>query len=129
MTEDCSHAESMLRRLEAATSRLEDIASSATGADVSSTAEDAIGQSTSKAVGGGTTAGSRGAAISNAVNGLASKSAVNEGLPEAINAFGSLIQGEVKAFKELSEQLGGAIAEQVSISLKRDIWEVEKPGF
>lgn len=98
----------LIRRLEAATSRLEDIANSA--------AEDPRSVATTAAAG--------------SVNGDVTPSAPPapappakidipeplEELPETVQGFDAMMNEELKPFAELSEKLGGLIAEQVSLT-------------
>jgi adenylyl cyclase-associated protein len=86
----------VVRRLEAATSRLEDIASTSVGFDAA-----APGQTT----GAGTPAPS---AQSDAVTPKAAES-----LPPSIQAFNKLLDNELKEWLELSAKLGDVINGQV----------------
>lgn len=94
----------IIRRLEAATSRLEDIASAAQphGGPHPPVAAISEGPSTN-----GTAAETT----------PLSPSAVTQ--PAAVLAFDSLIEDDLKSFAKLSEQLGGLVAEQVSVECRR----------
>ena len=87
-----------VRRLEAATSRLEDIASSSIGVDP----EQLNGASPT---GLGATAGASGSEA-------ATPKAV-ESLPPSIQAFDKLLDTELKQWLELSSKLGSVITSQV----------------
>ena len=89
-------------RLEAATSRLEDIATATIDPSASTN-------------GVSTSAGMVGAP---ALPGQTSSKAVTlapiaESLPDSIVDFDSLISGDVQSFVKLSEKIGGQVAEQV----------------
>ena len=88
-----------IRRLEAATSRLEDIASSSVGFDVA-TPDGAASQTPS------TTAGPTGSDAS-----ITPKAV--ESLPPSIEAFDALLDTELKAWLDLSGRLGTVIDGQV----------------
>jgi adenylyl cyclase-associated protein len=89
-------------RLEAATSRLEDIASSVGN-------QDANTNGTLPAIASPTTL----AIADKSPSREATPKQLPEPLPLAIEGFDALINGEVTAFVNLSEGLGGLIAEQV----------------
>jgi adenylyl cyclase-associated protein len=86
----------LLTRLEAATSRLEDIASSAASFEQPTTNGAAAAASSS------TPAPAQPA-----------KEAPKEELPQSIEDFDVLLKGDVKAWVDLSTALGGMVAEQV----------------
>jgi adenylyl cyclase-associated protein len=90
----------VIRRLEAATSRLEDIASTSVGFDAA-----ASGQTTGTGAGAGTPAPST---QSEAVTPKAADS-----LPPSIQAFDKLLDKELKEWLELSAKLGDVINDQV----------------
>ena len=109
---------SLLGRLEAATSRLEDMAqptfdSSAQGTPAASTSAPGAGgiAPAAAATAAAATAGGRGA---HAVLHTPTQ-APAEVLPASIGAFDQLVAADVKKFVGLSEQIGGVVAEQVSL--------------
>lgn len=93
----------LLHRLEAATSRLEDLA---TPLNPSASTNGTIPM-----------AGLATAPIpANTPESCATPKPAVELLPQAINDFDSLIHGDVQAFVNFSEDLGGLVAEQVSMA-------------
>lgn len=93
----------ILRRLEAATSRLEDLVPTMSDASASTNGIPALPE-----------AGlSTGRGIDQQVGSFASPQAVLEPLPPAIDDFDGLINGDVKTFVNMSEEIGGLVAEQV----------------
>ncbi|KAI9780406.1 MAG: hypothetical protein M1816_002864 [Peltula sp. TS41687] len=103
----------LIKRLEAATSRLEDMAQSTTTTDHTTTTS-TNGVSGSKAaavVGGGSVGGGGGATGENVTRAPAP---LIESLPPSIEAFDDLIASDVKKFVGLSEELGGVVADQSS---------------
>ena len=97
-----THTHYRLPRLEAATSRLEDIASSAF--------PNGEGQN---GVPGDTNASGAGVATSSDRTPPQAKPA--DSLPPVVGAFDELIDSDLKAYVVLSQQLGGVVAEQVWI--------------
>jgi adenylyl cyclase-associated protein len=98
-----------IRRLEAATSRLEDIASSA---------------QTFEQPHGGPSDGSSLTVPSPGQMGLQSPSIASPGVsqsqlaepsPQSINDFDTLLRGDLQAYRDLSNALGGVVAEQVGL--------------
>ena len=108
----------LVYRLEAATSRLEDIASVAGDSNVSTNGVPAI---------------TGPAAIPNASDLPNGKGAVPkhvpDPLPPAIDNFDALLNGDVNTFVNMSEQLGGLIAEQVGTSLTSNVEKVSFPNI
>lgn len=103
-------------RLEAATSRLEDIACSTITQDGSQSTQSAV-----KAVGGNdptqAIASQTGADVDGSSSSLptptpASASEATTSAP--LRAFDYLVDNELKAFEDLGKQIGGPVAEQVS---------------
>jgi adenylyl cyclase-associated protein len=90
----------LIHRLEAATSRLEDIASSAQPFEPSATGHDGSSLAVPSQNQRASTPG-------------ASSIQSQEPLPESIEDFDTLINGDLKAYNDLSQALGGVIAEQV----------------
>ncbi|KAF1992369.1 hypothetical protein K402DRAFT_388025 [Aulographum hederae CBS 113979] len=88
----------LIKRLEAATSRLEDIASSAASLEQ----KDAAGTPTTNGAVAGTPQ---------------STSQPAEELPQSILDYDTLINGDLKAYMAVAEQLGGSIAEQSAVVL------------
>ncbi|KAK3076133.1 hypothetical protein LTS18_013834, partial [Coniosporium uncinatum] len=104
---------SLIHRLEAATSRLEDIASSAQVlGEQQGAAPQANGASTTAAA--STTSAPAAAAVGAASTPKAASSAAPDEpeLPQSIADFDALINGDLKQFTDLSEQIGGIVAEQ-----------------
>lgn len=105
---------SLIHRLEAATSRLEDIASSAqTLGEEQGAAPQANGASTTAA---STTNAPPAAAVTGAAGtpkAASSAAPAEPEIPQSIQDFDALIKGELKQFTDLSEQIGGIVAEQV----------------
>lgn len=98
-----SIALTILARLEAATSRLEDMVPNMSDASASTDGVQAIpGQNLTTAEGTGQ---ARGAAPSPQRH--------METLPPVIDDFDGTINGEVKTFVNMSEEIGGLVAEQV----------------
>jgi len=104
----------LIHRLEAATSRLEDIASSAH--------EDQAPQaSRSIAPSGSTTTTTNGESQSAAPRAQAAPPAKlplpeqTIELPESVQAFDTMMNEDLKPFVDLSEKVGGLVAEQVSV--------------
>ena len=93
----------LVSRLEAATSRLEDIASSAASFEAASS------ESPLASISAPSTAKPIGASSQN----LAPTASKTAPTPPAIEDFDSLVTGDVKAYLDLSQELGGPIAEQV----------------
>ena len=94
----------ILRRLEAATSRLEDMVPTMSESSTSTNGLPALpeaGLSTSRGLDqpGGT---------------AASPEPVFEPLPPTIDDFDALINGDVKTYVNMSEEIGGLVAEQVA---------------
>jgi len=104
----------LIHRLEAATSRLEDIASSSlpldaatpdshhNAADGSSLAAPSQTQRSLQTPAGSTPG--------------ASQTQLQEPLPHSIEDFDTLLHGDLKAYNDLSQSLGGLIAEQVIVA-------------
>lgn len=95
----------LIHRLEAATSRLEDIASSAQPFEPSAT-----GHHVGPSDGSSLAVPSQNQRASTPG---ASSTQSQEPLPESIEDFDTLINGDLKAYNDLSQALGGVIAEQV----------------
>ncbi|KAI9695941.1 MAG: hypothetical protein M1820_008353 [Bogoriella megaspora] len=94
----------LIKRLEAATSRLEDIASSSLEQAPSSA-------STNGSISAPTTAIPPRTSSTQTVTPLPPK---NTSLPQSVQDFDALINGDVNAFVTMSQKLGGPIAEQAS---------------
>lgn len=92
----------LLRRLEAATSRLEDMVPSISDPSASANGVSSLPESGLTAPGGGLR-GEPGAAQQQPM----------APLPPAIDDFDALINGDVKTFVNMSEEIGGLVAEQV----------------
>ena len=93
----------LLRRLEAATSRLEDMVPTMTGSSASANGQPALPE-----------AGlSTGRGIDRPSGIISSPQLVLEPLPPAIDDFDALINGDVKTYVNMSEEIGGLVAEQV----------------
>ena len=94
----------LLRRLEAATSRLEDIASSSqSDGTTRSTHASSVPITGAASVNG---EGARASALSPA-----------EELPPVIEEFDQLLQDDLKPFSDIGQKLGGLIADQVSFAI------------
>ena len=93
----------IVRRLEAATSRLEDMVPNM-GEPSAST------NGVQSNIGGGLTGVKE---TSPAIANGASSQRYPETLPPAIDDFDGIINGEVKTFVNMSEEIGGLVAEQV----------------
>lgn len=93
---------SLPSRLEAATSRLEDMAASPQATPVLTSA--------------GAPSGTRGAAasVSDGADPSAGGAASAEEEPEVVTAFDEFMTGPLKEYAELSGQVGGLVGEQVS---------------
>ena len=89
----------ILGRLEAATSRLEDL--------VPTIGDPSIATDGTKALSEQTPSGDR------ALDGVVSLSRHIEALPPVIDDFDAIINGPVKSFVNMSEEIGGLVAEQV----------------
>ena len=93
----------LLRRLEAATSRLEDMVPTMTDASALTNGQPALPE-----------AGlSTGRGLSHPAGTVASPRPAIEPLPPAIDDFDALINGIVKTYVNMSEEIGGLVAEQV----------------
>lgn len=95
----------IMNRLEAATSRLEDMAQ----ATMDNTTAGTNGVSVKTAVAGGAVSSATGDSITHG------HAPPTESLPPSIKAFDDLIASDVKKFVSLSEELGGVVADQVQI--------------
>ena len=106
----------LIRRLEAATSRLEDIAS------VSSEPDETASQS-------GQGAGQDSTTVA-AANGASSATQAKEevDLPPIITDFDTLISGDLKTFVDMSTAMGGPLADQVRVEHKHHITIAEFTG-
>jgi len=104
----------LIRRLEAATSRLEDIASSAQTFEQPSSAGHHGGPSdgSSLAV---PSPGQMGLQTTSASSPGASQGQLAEPSPQSINDFNTLLRGDLRAYSDLSNALGGVVAEQVGL--------------
>ena len=104
----------LVRRLEAATSRLEDIASSAQTFEQPSSAGHHGGPSdgSSLAV---PSAGQMGLQTPSASSPGAPQSQLVEPLPQSVTDFDTLLRGDLQAYNDLSNALGGVVAEQVGL--------------
>ena len=103
----------LIRRLEAATSRLEDIASS------SQSPEPAAGQQNVAAAGGVVAQSPAEAASKGGAREGSTSTVVKESLPPAIEAMDELINADVKAFVDASKGLDSVVEEQVSRNIAR----------
>lgn len=93
----------IMNRLEAATSRLEDMAQATM--DPTASANGVV--SKTAIAGGAAGGGATGHAVTHA------PAPQTESLPASIEAFDKLIASDVKKFVNLSEDLGGVVADQV----------------
>ena len=91
------------RRLEAATSRLEDMVPTMTDSSTSANGQPALPEA-------GLSTGRGSDRPSGTVT---SPKPVLEPLPPAIDDFDALINGDVKTYVNMSEEIGGLVAEQV----------------
>ncbi len=106
----------LLRRLEAATSRLEDMVPTMTDASASTNGLPALPE-----------AGlSTGRGIDQPAGTVASPQPVIEPLPPAIDDFDALINGDVKTYVNMSEEIGGLVAEQVRSPKTFELEELRK---
>lgn len=103
----------LVHRLEAATSRLEDIASSAQPFESPAAGHHGGPSDGSLAV---PSQNQRGVQTPSGSTPGASSTQPQEPLPESIEDFDTLINGDLKAYNDLSQALGGVIAEQVFLS-------------
>lgn len=103
----------IIRRLEAATSRLEDLVPTMSDASTSTNGVPALPEA-GLATGRG---------IDRPVGTIASPQPVFEPLPPAIDDFDGLINGDVKTYVNMSEEIGGLVAEQVHHQENFDIDE------
>jgi adenylyl cyclase-associated protein len=102
----------LIHRLEAATSRLEDIASSAEGPAPHS----AIAGPSSRSIAGAASAAPSINGDVTPTQGPAPKLAIPEpvvDLPQVVEDFDTMMNEDLKPFKEISEKIGGVVAEQV----------------
>ncbi|MCJ1245785.1 hypothetical protein MMC30_002989 [Trapelia coarctata] len=106
-TNNMHNLTTLIKRLEAATSRLEDIASSAVGPNATTNGVPSVAAVP-------TSSGTADPSASRAVT----PKQLPEALPPAIEGFDALINGEVAAFVNMSEGLGGLIAEQSASVLR-----------
>ena len=93
----------LLRRLEAATSRLEDLVPTTTDSSASANGQPALPEAGLPK--------SRG--IVRPSGTVSSPQPVLEPLPPAIDDFDALINGDVKTYVNMSEEIGDLVAEQV----------------
>lgn len=93
----------LVRRLEAATSRLEDMAQTLPDQSSQINSTESTDRSAPAAVGGGGT----GATSS------MTKQVAFEQLPRAVEDFDNIINGDVVKYVNMSEELGGLVSEQV----------------
>lgn len=100
----------LLRRLEAATSRLEDIASSTGPADGAKPGTNAAALSRAGSINGDSTTPTQAAHTQSSQQ---SRAAPEADLPPAIADFDSMIKDDLSFFSELSSKIGGVIEEQV----------------
>ena len=98
----------LVRRLEAATSRLEDIASSAQTFEQPSSAGHHGGPSD-----GSSLAVPSPGQMPSASSPGAPQSQLVEPPPQSVNDFDTLLRGDLQAYSDLSNALGGVVAEQV----------------
>lgn len=96
----------IISRLEAATSRLEDIASSTIPPPSDAPKSNGISTPTQQAI---TTP-----PPPTSVQAPALKKIIEDSVPECVAEFDSFIQGAVKKYVNLSDEIGGVVAEQVS---------------
>ncbi len=104
----------ILRRLEAATSRLEDMVPTMNDASASANGLPALPEAGLSTVRG----------LNQPAGAAASPQPLFEPLPPAIDDFDALINGDVKTYVNMSEEIGGLVAEQV---YHRKISELEEP--
>ncbi len=105
----------ILRRLEAATSRLEDMAASSIELP---------------SVNGAPTPAPTGPLPAPPVAKAPEPKPIQEALPESVEDFDSFIAGPVKAFVNLSDELGGPVAEQVgALAEYTELWIDGTVGF
>ncbi|QSZ35697.1 hypothetical protein DSL72_006819 [Monilinia vaccinii-corymbosi] len=102
---------SIILRLEAATSRLEDIASSTIPPPPADAPTTNGTSSTQQAI-------ATPAPPPKIVEAPALKQIIEESIPESVAEFDSFIQGAVKKYVNLSDEIGGVVAEQASSVLK-----------
>lgn len=101
----------LIKRLEAATSRLEDIAGSAQ-------------ESTSRSIAPAPAASSSNGDVTPSAS--QSRAPVPEPVedePETVQAFDTMTSDDLKNFSDLSDKVGGLVAQQVSLA---DIWPLTK---
>lgn len=103
----------LIKRLEAATSRLEDLSAAAASQQLVANQNGAPGV----AQGSNANAASAGSNANMATAGTAPDTSVPLATPDrpALSAFGALIDGPVQAYVEASQALGGIVANQVSL--------------
>lgn len=104
----------ILGRLEAATSRLEDL--------VPNISDPSLATDGAQALSG------QGPSADRALDQARSPSRHMETLPPVIDDFDAMINGQVKSFVNMSEEVGGLVAEQVCIPracYRRKIWHAE----
>jgi adenylyl cyclase-associated protein len=94
----------LIKRLEAATSRLEDLADAT-----------ADPEATQSGLGAGNKAGSASAPPPKPGN-SSPPPTIAEPLPPAITGYDTFLNGDVKTFVAISQNLGGLVAEQVTIA-------------
>lgn len=103
-----AHKLTLLCRLEAATSRLEDMVPNY--GNISGSTD---GVSLSPDAGTGAVAGT------DQTRGNAPQEPLVEPLPPTIEDFDAIVKGEVQTFINMSEDIGGLVAEQVNIILNK----------
>jgi hypothetical protein len=111
----------LIHRLEAATSRLEDIASSAAEGP---TPTSATAGPASRSIAGAASAAPSINGDVTPTQGPPPKSAIPEPaveLPQTVQDFDTLMNEDLKPFKEISEKVGGLVAEQVGDFLRKRV--------
>ena len=104
----------LIRRLEAATSRLEDIASSAQTFEQPSSAGHHGGPSDGSSL-TVPSPGQMGLQTPTASSPGVSQGQLAEPSPQSINDFNTLLRGDLQAYRDLSNAIGGVVAEQVGL--------------
>ena len=104
----------LVRRLEAATSRLEDIASSAQSFEQPSSTGHHGGPPDVSSL-AGASQGQMGLQQPSGATPGAPQAKLAEPLPQSITDFNTLLRGDLQTYRDLSEALGGVVAEQVGL--------------
>ncbi|KAB8290053.1 hypothetical protein EYC80_010379 [Monilinia laxa] len=112
-TNNMHNLTTLIKRLEAATSRLEDIASSTIPPP-----SDAPDAQKSNGVSSPTQQSTATPPLPTIIQAPAIKEVVKEPIPESVAEFDNFIQGAVKKYVNLSDEIGGVVAEQASSVLK-----------